>query len=94
MEDLSVNIFCELLSLSNPQFDFSNIKTNFYFKENNDNSLYGLKNVLENGNEGNGVENVDIVNIEKLKNALEHYALKLHDYWKNFYEIQKNKDEI
>ena len=94
MEDLSVNIFCELLSLSNPQFDFSNIKTNFYFKENNDNSLYGLKNVLENGNEGNGVENVDIVNIEKLKNALEHYALKVHDYWKNFYEIQKNKDEI
>ena len=94
IEDLSVNIFCELLSLSNPKIDFSNIKTNFYYKENKDNSLYGLKNVLENMNEGNNVENIDIINIEKLKNALEHYEGNIHNYWKNYYELQKSKDEI
>ena len=94
IEDLSVNIFCELLSLSNPKIDFSDIKTNFYYKENKDNSLYNLKNVLENMNEGNNAENVDIINIEKLQNALEHYEDNIHNYWKNYYEIQKNKDEI
>ena len=94
IEDLSVNVFCELLSLSNPKIDFSDIKTNFYYKENKDNSLYGLKNVLENKSEGNNVENIDIINIEKLQNALEHYAENIHNYWKNYYEIQKNKDEI
>jgi len=94
IEDLSVNIFCELLSLSNPKIDFSDIKTNFYYKEIKDNSLYGLKNVLDNKSEGNNVENIDIINIEKLQNALEHYAENIHNYWKNYYEIQKNKDEI
>ena len=94
IEDLSVNVFCELLSLSNPKIDFSDIKTNFYYKENKDNSLYGLKNVLENKSEGNNVENIDIINIEKLQNALEHYSENIHNYWKNYYEIQKNKDEI
>ena len=94
IEDLSVNIFCELLSLSNPKIDFSNIKTNFYYKENKDNSLYGLKNVLENMNEGNNMENIDIINIEKLQNALEHYEKNIHNYWKNYYELQKSKDEI
>ena len=94
IEDLSVNVFCELLSLSNPKIDFSSIKTNFYYKENKDNTLYGLKNVLENMNEGNNVENIDIINIEKLQNALEHYETNIHNYWKNYYETQKNKDEI
>ena len=94
IDDLSVNVFCELLSLSNPKIDFSDIKTNFYFKENKDNSLYNLKNVLENMNEGNNAENVDIINIEKLKNALNHYDENIHNYWKNYYETQKNRDEI
>ena len=94
IEDLSVNVLCELLSLSNPKIDFSCIKTNFYFRENKDNSLYRLKNILENMNEGNNVENIDIINIEKLQNALEHYTENVHNYWKNYYEFQKNKDEI
>ena len=94
IDDLSVNVFCELLSLSNPKIDFSDIKTNFYYKENKDNSLYNLKNVLENMNEGNNAENVDIINIEKLKNALNHYDENIHNYWKNYYETQKNRDEI
>ena len=45
-------------------------------------------------NEGNNVENIDIINIEKLQNALEHYTENVHNYWKNYYEFQKNKDEI
>ena len=94
IEDLSVNVFCELLSLSNPKINFSDIKTNFYYKDNKDNSLFGLKNVLENQNEGNNVENIDIINIEKLQNALEHYTENIHNFWKNYYEVQKNKDEI
>jgi hypothetical protein len=94
IEDLSVNVLCELLSLSNPKIDFSCIKTSFYFRENKDNSLYRLKNILENMNEGNNVENIDIINIEKLQNALEHYTENVHNYWKNYYEFQKNKDEI
>ena len=94
IEDLSVTVLCELLSLSNPKIDFSCIKTNFYFRENKDNSLYRLKNILENMNEGNIVENIDIINIEKLQNALEHYTNNIHDFWKNYYELQKNKDEI
>ena len=94
IEDLSVNIFCELLSLSNPKIDFSDIKTNFYYKDNKDNSLFGLKYILENINEGNNIENNDIINIEKLQNALEHYTENIHNYWKNYYEFQKSKDEI
>ena len=94
IEDLSVNVLCELFSLSNPKIDFSSIKTNFYFRENKDNSLYQLKNVLENMNERNIAENIDIINIEKLQNALEHYANNVHMFWKDYYELQKNKDEI
>ena len=94
IEDLSVNVLCELLSLSNPKIDFSCVKTNFYFRENKDNSLYRLKNILENMNEANFVENIDIINIEKLQNALEHYTNNVHEFWKNYYELQKNKDEI
>ena len=45
-------------------------------------------------NEGNNAENVDIINIEKLKNALNHYDENIHNYWKNYYETQKNRDEI
>ena len=96
-EDLSVNIFCELLSLSNHKFDFSNIKTNFYYKENNDNSLYNLKEIisgLNEANNNNSNENFEITNIEKLKNALEHYYNKIHKYWKGYYDLQKAKDEI
>ena len=94
IEDLSVNVLCELFSLSNPKIDFSSIKTNFYFRENKDNSLYQLKNVLENMNERNITENIDIINIEKLQNALEHYANNIHMFWEDYYELQKNKDEI
>lgn len=94
-DDLSINIFCELLSLSNHKFDFSNIKTNFYFKENNDNSLYNLKNIIAGLNEANNNnENAEITNIDKLQNALEHYYNNIHCYWKNYYDIQKAKDEI
>ena len=97
IDDLSVNIFCELLSLSNHKFDFSNIKTNFYYKENNDNSLYNLNQFIGSLNEVNIInnnENVEITNIDKLQNALEHYSNNIHSYWKNYYDVQKAKDEI
>ena len=96
VDDLSVNIFSELLSLSNHKFDFSNIKTNFYYKENNDNSLYNLNQYIGVLNEANNNsnENVEITNIDKLQNALEHYFNNIHSYWKNYYDIQKAKDEI
>ena len=94
VDDLSVNIFCELLSLSNHKFDFSNIKTNFYYKENNDNSLYNLNKLLAGLYETNNNENVEITNLEKLQNALKHYSDNIHSYWKNCYDIQKAKDEI
>ena len=97
IDDLSVNIFCELLSLSNHKFDFSNIKTNFYYKENRDNSLYNLNQFIGGLNEANinnNNENVEITNIDKLQNALEHYSNNIHSYWKNYYDVQKAKDEI
>ena len=96
VDDLSVNIFSELLSLSNHKFDFSNIKTNFYYKENNDNSLYNLNQYIGVLNEANNNsnENVEITNIDKLQNALEYYFNNIHSYWKNYYDIQKAKDEI
>jgi hypothetical protein len=93
--DISVNIFCELLSLSNHKFDFSNIKTNFYYKENNDNSLYNLKEIVANISEtSNSNESFEITNIERLKNALKHYYNNIHAYWKNDYDLKKKKDEI
>ena len=95
VDDLSVNIFCELISLSNHKFDFSNVKTNFYYNEYNDNSLYNLNQFVTALNEANNCnENVEITNIDKLKNALEHYSNNIHSYWKNYYDIQKSRDEI
>ena len=97
VDDLSVNIFCELLSLSNHKFDFSNIKTNFYYKENNDNSLYNLNQFIGEFNDvnaNNNNENGEITSIDKLQNALQHYYNNIHIYWKNNYDIQKAKDEI
>ena len=93
-DDISVNIICELLSLSNHKFDFSNIKTNFYFKNNSDNSVYGLSHIVSNIAESNSNDNNEIINIDKLKNALDHYFENIHLYWKKTYEIQKSKDEI
>ena len=94
-DDLSVNILSELLSLSNHKFDFSNIKTNFYYKENDDNSLYNLNEIVINLNEGNNNSNdFEIANIEKVKSALEHYSNNIHTYWSNYYNVQKVKDEI
>ena len=94
-DDLSVNILSELLSLSNHKFDFSNIKTNFYYKENDDNSLYNLNEIVVNINEFNKNNgNFEITNIEKVKSALEHYSNIIHTYWKNNYDIQKKKDDI
>jgi hypothetical protein len=94
-DDLSVNILCELLSLSNNKIDFSNIKTNFYYNSNNDNSLYGLNNHIFNSNEANIInESNEITNIDKLQNALEHYFDNIHEFWKKYYEYQKSKDEI
>ena len=62
VDDLSVNIFCELLSLSNHKFDFSDIKTNFYYRESNDNALYNLNKIIATLNEtGTSNENVEIV---------------------------------
>ena len=92
--DISVNILCELLTLSNHKFDFSNIKTNFYFKSNSDNSIYGLNNLISNYVEANSNDNTEIINVDKLKNALDHYFENIHFYWTKTYEIQKSKDEI
>ena len=94
IDDISVNILCELLSLSNNKFDFSNIKTNFYFKNNSDNSIYGLQNLISNYVETNNNDNTEIINIDKLKNALDHYFENIHLYWTKTYGIQKSKDEI
>ena len=52
IEDLSAIVLCEF-------------KTNIFFRENKDNSLYQLKNILKNMREGNIVENIDIINFEK-----------------------------
>ncbi len=96
-DDLSVNILSELLSLSNHKFDFSKIKTNFYYKENDDNTLYNLNEIITSLNENN-IQNsndiYDITNIEKIKTALEHYSNNIHSYWKNYYDVQKAEDEI
>ena len=93
-DDISVNILCELLSLSNNKFDFSNIKTNFYFKNNNDNSIYGLNHLISNYVDANNNDNTEIINVDKLKNALDHYFQNIHFFWTKTYEIQKSKDEI
>jgi len=94
-DDLSVNILCELLSLSNNKIDFSNIKANFYYNIPSDNSLYDLNKFISNSNEANNInESNEITNIDKLQNALEHYYDNIHEYWKKYYEYQKSKDEI
>ena len=94
-DDLSVNILYELLSLSNNKIDFSNIKTNFYYSNINDNSLYDLNKHIFNSTEANIMnEGNEITNIDRLQNALEHYFDNIHEFWKKYYESQKSKDEI
>jgi hypothetical protein len=94
-DDISVNILCELVSLSNNKIDFSNIKTNFYYSSINDNSLFGLNKHIFSSNEANIInESNEITNIDKLQNALEHYFENIHEFWKKYYEYQKSKDEI
>ena len=92
-DDLSLKIFYELLSLSTSEIDFSNIKTNFYYRDINLPSLLNLEGIINRLNEDDISGNGEITNQEKLQNAINYYYNKIHCYWKKEYDLQKKQDE-
>ena len=93
-DDLSLKIFYELLSLSTSEIDFSNIKTNFYYRDNNAPPLLNFEEAINKLSEGDVSGNGEITNQEKLQNAINYYYNQIHCYWKKQYDLQKKKDEI
>jgi hypothetical protein len=93
-DDLSLKIFYELLSLSTSEIDFSNIKTNFYYRDNNAPPLLNFEETINKLSEGDVSGNGEITNQEKLQNAINYYYNQIHCYWKKQYDLQKKKDEI
>ena len=91
-DDLSLKIFYELLSLSTNEIDFSNIKTNFYYRDNNAPPLLNFEEAINKLSEGDVSGNGEITNQEKLQNAINYYYNQIHCYWKKQYDLQKKKD--
>ena len=94
IDDLSLKLFYEMLSLSTEETDFSKIKTNFYYKDDLDKSVLNIDDIIDKLNEGDSLESGEITNINKLGNAINFYYQNIHKYWKNQYDEQKKKDEI
>ena len=94
VDDLSLKIFYELLSLSTNEIDFSKTKTNFYFKDDFSKSILNFDDIINSIEAKDNSNTSEITNPEKLENAIRYYKNEIHTYWKEQYDIQKKKDEI
>ena len=94
VDDLSLKIFYELLSLSTNEIDFSKTKTNFYFKDDFSKSILNFDDIINSIEAKDNSNTSEITNPEKLENAIRYYKNEIHNYWKEQYDIQKKKDEI
>lgn len=94
VDDLSLKIFYELLSLSTNEIDFSKTKTNFYFKDDFSKSILNFEDIINSIEAKDNSNTSEITNPEKLENAIRYYKNEIHTYWKDQYDIQKKKDEI
>ena len=92
--ELSLKMLYELLSTSTSEIDFSNIKTNFYYRKNDGKLLFGLEEILSMFNEEDSNGNGEITNLSKIKNAINYYYTNIHNYWKEQYDILKNEENI
>ena len=93
-DDLSLKMLYELLSTSTSEIDFSNIKTNFYYRENDGKYLFGLEEILPMFNEEDSNGNGEITNLSKIQNAINYYYSNIHSYWKEQYDILKKEENI
>ena len=93
-DDLSLKMFYEMLSTSTSEIDFSNIKTNFYYRKNDGKLLFGLEEILPifNNEDSNG--NGEITNLNKIQNAINYYYENIHNYWKEQYDIMTKEEKI
>lgn len=94
IDDLSLKIFYELLSLSTSEVDFSKTKTNFYFKDDFSKSILNFEDIINSIESKDNSNTSEITNQEKLENAISYYKEKIHKYWKDQYDNQKKKEEI
>ena len=93
-DDLSLKIFYELLSTSTSEIDFSNIKNNFYYKNNDGKLLFGLEDIITLFNDEDNNRNGEITNINKIQNAINYYYVNIHNYWKKEYDNMKKEENI
>ena len=93
-DDLSLKMFYELLSTSTTEIDFSNIKTNFYYRKNDGKYLFGLEDILPCFNDEDSNGNGEITNLNKIQNAINYYFFNIHNYWKKQYDDLKNEENI
>ena len=93
-DDLSLKMFYELLSTSTSEIDFSNIKTNFYFRKNDGKLIFGLEEILPSFNDEDSNGNGEITNLNKIKNAINYYYFNIHNYWKQQYINLKKEENI
>ena len=93
-DDLSLKIFYELLSTSTSEIDFSNIKNNFYYKNNDGKLLFGLEDIITLFNDEDNNRNGEITNINKIQNAINYYYANIHNYWKKEYDNMKKEENI
>ena len=93
-DDLSLKMFYELLSTSTSEIDFSNIKTNFYYRKNDGKLLFGLEDILPCFNDEDSKGNGEITNLNKIQNAINYYYVNIHDYWKKEYDNLKKEEDL
>jgi hypothetical protein len=94
-ENLSLNLIYELLS-TEEMIEFSNIRSNFYFKGliDKDNILLDfykpIKDLLfDDSNSTN-----ELTEPEKCKTAIEYYSYEIHKKWVNLYEKYAKKNKL
>lgn len=93
-DDLSLKMFYELLSTSTSEIDFSNIKNNFYYKNNEEKMIFGLEEILALFIDEDNNRNGEITNINKIQNAINYYYVNIHNYWKREYDNLKKEENI
>ena len=94
LDDLSLKILYELLSTSTSEIDFSNIKTNFYYRKHDGKLLFGLEEIIQSFNDEENNGNGEITNLHKIQNAINYYYVNIHNYWKEQYDNMKKEENM
>ena len=87
-ENISLNLINEFLSLFSKEINFENIKSNFYYTNNN--NISNLKSNLFYFSDTEGLKN-EITTFEQLNNSIKYYKTFINNFWKKKYFEEKQE---